>query len=183
MISNYKLKKIQSTVNKMYKDGSSKQKIGKFLNKEFKPFVSKSALKELEHDNNIETNLRLSSGLSNNKLKKLKSDIYKNLSSGKKIELVKKFSPYVSDLNILDNVEKSPVDNFLNENYKAKLIVFEWQNVKTKQIQFTSLSIPSSVKSKEDIKEVIEYEIYKMNQSAKVLRLLNISFRFFDFKK
>lgn len=184
MISNYKLKKIQAQVTKLHKSGASKQKIGKFLNSEFKPFISVGSLNELEHDNSIETNLKVSSGLSVTKFKKLKTDIYKNLNSGKKIQLVKKFSPYVSDLNILDNVDKTPVDMLLNnKDFKARLIVFEWQNIKTKQIVYTSLKIIESAKTKEDIKEIIEYEIYKKNQSAKTLRLLNISFRFIDFKK
>jgi hypothetical protein len=184
MISNYKLKKIQANVNKLHKSGASKQKIGKYLNKEIGVFVNKGSLKEVEHDNNVETNLQIKSGLTKTHYKKLKHEIYQNLSANKKIKLTEKFQPYVSDLSILQNIESSPVENFIsNTDFKARLIVFEWQNIKTKQIQFTSLNIIKTVQTKADLKEIIEYEIYKKNQSAKTLRLLNISFRFFSFKK
>jgi hypothetical protein len=184
MISNYKLKKIQAEVNKLHKAGSSKQKIGKYLNKEIGIFVSKGKLKEVEHDNNIETNLQMKSGLSKNRFKKIKRSIYINLENNKPIKLAEKFKPYVSDLSILENIEHSPVEQFLTDkSFKAKLIVFEWQNIKTKQKQFTSLNLTKTIKTKEDLKEVVEFEIYKKNQSAKTLRLLNISFRFFSFKQ
>lgn len=181
MISEYKLKKIQTKVKDLYKKGKSKQSIGKFLNSEFKKFISVSQIKEVENPYVIETQIDITHGYSNYKYKKIKTQIYKDLKENKPLKFTQKFK----EINDVLNLDHLNINEFLqNDSFRARFICFTWENIKTKHLEFTAEKLPRlRFQSLESVKDLILQHIYKYQQSLNRFRLIGYRFRLFDYKK
>ena len=193
MLSKYALTKLQKNVVKLHKAGATKQKIGRLINSVIVPQQQAGAKSaKIKHANidEVFVNIENRQGLTKNDIKKFKTALYKKLDSGKKKNLGFGNFQKIKNSNInklIDNVSFFGVKNFV-----TCLVVYEFQDIKTGELFFSSIQIPKEVTTKKELKEFVlmQYENY-MNQQytdsarnlqTSKLRLLNISFRFF-FKK
>lgn len=188
MISDNKVKKIQAKVNKLIKSGASKKSIGKLLNDSFKDLIHKPAISQIDYDDKTELRYNLKTGFTSYSWKKFKHELYKNVDKKKRINL-SEIKEKIKPENIISNISDDDINSFMDfSTFKARLIVFKFQEIKTGKIFFSTVSVSKVFNTKDKIKELIQEEINNVlfsgyGQNKVKVRLLDISFRFFDFKK
>lgn len=211
MISKYKILKFGKHIKKLHNDGASKHKIGRDINKFFKEYIKQNSYDIITHPHSVETNISIkTNSFSKSQLRKIKTDIYRKLDRGNRLNFYSYFKKIETTEHLTNkdiNENRLLMDSVFSKKYKAKLVVFTWEyinrknkkklfnkddehryvNIKNNDVFYTSLCINNRIKNKKQLTELIKFEIAKIQdvygRGSRNLRLLNISFRLFDYNK